>query len=78
MHGFHTFFLSLGGSLGNFTHVVYIRVSNNKNIDISIDEDRTTSALEEHNNYVVLVSQIKSVHPKESVSILIRFTAHLM
>lgn len=64
---------------GNFCKHVHacIRVSNQKNIDISIDEDRATSAFEEHNNYVVLGSQIKSVHPKESVSISTRFTALL-
>ncbi|KAL5233994.1 hypothetical protein ACI65C_001404 [Semiaphis heraclei] len=49
----------------------------NKKFEISIDEDRETSAFDEHNRNVVEGVQINSVHPNESVSISTRFTALL-
>lgn len=52
-----------------------IRVSEKNNTEIIIDEDKATSAFEEHSNYVVQGSQIISVDQKESVSISTRFTA---
>lgn len=63
---------------GNFCKHVHacIRVSNKK-FEISIDEDRETSAFDEHNRNVVEGVQINSVHPNESVSISTRFTALL-
>lgn len=50
---------------------------NKTDIDIDIDEDKATSVFEKQNNYVVQGSQINSVHSKDSVSILTRFTALL-
>ncbi|XP_016657057.1 uncharacterized protein LOC103308233 [Acyrthosiphon pisum] len=62
---------------GNFCKHVHacIRVSEKKDIAINIDEDRATSAFEEHSNHVVQGSQITSIDQKESVSISTRFTA---
>ncbi|CAH1709364.1 unnamed protein product [Aphis gossypii] len=62
---------------GNFCKHVHacIRVSEKNDTEINIDEDRATSAFEEHSNYVVQGSQITSVDQKESVSTSTRFTA---
>lgn len=50
-------------------------MSEKNNTEIIIDEDKATSAFEEHSNYVVQGSQLISVDQKESVSISTRFTA---
>jgi len=52
-----------------------IRVSDKKDTEMNIDEDRATLAFEEHSNYVVQGSQTTLVDQNESVSISTRFTA---
>jgi len=52
-----------------------ISVSDKKDTEINIDEDRAMSAFEEHSHYVVQRSQITSVDQKELVSISTRFIA---
>lgn len=61
---------------GNFCKHVHacIRIFNEKDIEISIDEDRVTLARKVHNNYDVQRSQIKLVDHTEYVSISTHFT----